>query len=73
MVFPPHGFLDIVLNMTDRQMRENPPPIDGEITNRIYAMASISMLDTVLNGMSRAQYLIYCERSRVAEIDPAIV
>ncbi len=54
-------------------MRENPPPIDGEITNRIYAMASISMLDTVLNGMSRAQYLIYCERSRVAEIDPAIV
>ena len=68
MVFPPLGFLDIVLNMNDDNLRENPPPTEcGEITNCMYAMSAIAMLDTVLNGLTREQYFEYCERARAAE------
>ena len=68
MLLPPYGFLELVLNMTEDTLRENPPPNVGEITNRVFAMATITNLESVLNGLSRAQYLIYCERARSAEI-----
>lgn len=70
MLFPPYGFLEIVLNMTEESLRNNPPPsgiVSGEISSRVFAMAAISKLDDVLNSLTRAQYLTYCERARGAE------